>query len=390
MATYDRVSPANLTNYALVIDDPEGGEDADKGWEVDLQTRRFVSDFLESKFNSATSDTLKPAAVNDATLAGKVKGSTGNAGTQQGIVQGTVSTPDIRDGAVTAAKIAEGALTGTTLANGSVSTVKLADAPNGVTAAKINTGEISTAKLAALAVTDAKLASHASDDASRAVGSDHIKALSVTSGKIAVGAVGPDQMATGSSAQILVADGSGKFQKVSLTGDASLSNTGVLTLSNVGRASVRERAGNNVDAGAAAAATWNTRGVATAWTKEWETIASMVTIGTAGKISLAAGTYIIETSCPAYKVDEHISRIARYNSSDVLQETFYGTSAVAAAAGGEQTDTLAIAKMTFAASDYFKVEHFSTASQAVDGLGHASGSGGTYEMFATIKIHKIA
>src|SRR6266487_2281794 len=118
MATYNRVTPANLTNYSVVIDDPTGSEDANKINLVELQTRRFVYDFLITKFDSALSDVLKPGSLADTSLAGKVKGSTGNSGTQQGIVQGTVSTPDLRDSAVTAQKVAAGAISTTGIADG--------------------------------------------------------------------------------------------------------------------------------------------------------------------------------------------------------------------------------------------------------------------------------
>src|SRR5216117_696014 len=152
MATYPRVTPANLTNYTPVVDDPAAAEDSNKLYQVDLQTRRFVLDFLISKFDSTLSDVLKPAALADTSLAGKVKGSTGNAGTQQGIVQGTVSTPDLRDAAVTAQKLAAGAISTTGLSDGAVTTVNHADAPNGITTSKINDAQITTAKLATDAV----------------------------------------------------------------------------------------------------------------------------------------------------------------------------------------------------------------------------------------------
>lgn len=389
MATYTRVTPANLTNYLAVINDPADGEDANKLAQVDLQTRRFVYDFLSARFDSAASDVLKAAAIVDATVAGKIKGSTSNSGTQQAIVQGTVSTPDLRDGCVTAAKMAASAIAGTSLVDGAVTTVKLADSPNGVATAKLQDLAVTTAKIDNKAVTDTKLANDATTDANRAVGTDHLKDLAVTNAKIAANTiVAADKLTTGLSGQIMVADGSGKFQKVTLTGDATLSSAGVLTIGSGGLACVRERVGNTVVGGASAATTWQVRGVSAAWQKEWETV-SLVTIGASGKISLAAGTYMIELSSPAYKVDEHITRLIRYNSSNVVQETTYGSSEVSAAADGVQTRSVLLAKMTFAASDYLTVEHWTKAANGTDGLGHPSGSGGTYEVYATIRIQKV-
>src|SRR5438876_783020 len=214
MATYPRVTPASLANYAPVIDDPTGSEDANKVNLVHLQTRRFVYDFLSAKFDQAASDVLKAAAIVDATLAGKVKGSTGNAGSQQAIVQGTISTPDLRDAAVTASKLAAGAIATTGLADSAVTTVKLADSPNGVTTAKVNDLQITTAKLANDAVDATKLKDSASTDSDRAVTTDHIRDSAITSAKIAANAVTVAKLETASSGQILVADNTGAFKKV--------------------------------------------------------------------------------------------------------------------------------------------------------------------------------
>jgi hypothetical protein len=53
---------------------------------------------VQIKDNDITSDDIADAAV---------RGATGNAGTQQEIATGTVSTPDLRDDAVTPAKVLE-------------------------------------------------------------------------------------------------------------------------------------------------------------------------------------------------------------------------------------------------------------------------------------------
>ncbi len=391
MATYPRVSPANLTAFIDVIDDPAVGEDANKLYLVDLQTRRFISDFLETKFDSSASDALKPAAVVDATLAGKVKGSTSNAGSQQAIVQGTISTPDLRDDCVTAAKIADGAISGVLLADDSVVTSKLGEAPNGVATSNINDLAVTTAKLAADSVDSAKLKDSSSTDADRAVTTDHIRDSAVTTGKIAANAVTGAKMVAGTSGQILVANGSGVFTPVSVTGDAAISNAGVVTIGAAGHGKVIERAANTVVGGVNSAATWNIRGVTVPWIKEYETVTSMIDITAgSGKISLAAGTYLLEVISPGYKVDEHICRISRYNVSNVLQESIYGTSEISTAADAVQTASQVLAKMTFVGTDYFKVEHWTKTANATDGFGHPTSSGGTYEIYTTIKVQKIA
>lgn len=390
MATYPRITPATLANLAPVIDDPTGSEDANKVNLVHLQTRRFISDFLASKFDSAAGDVLKASAVADATVAGKIKGSTGNAGSQQAIVQGTVSTPDLRDSAVSTQKINDNAVSTNKLSDGAVTTVKHADAPNGITTAKINDSQVTEAKLADDSVTAAKLKDSASTDADRAVTTDHIRDSAVTSAKIAANAVTVAKLETASSGQILVADGSGAFKKVTMSGDATINASGVVTVGALGYAKIVERAGNTVVGGANSATTWNVRGNIVSWVKEWETVASLVTLGASGKISLAAGTYLIEASSPAYKTDEHILRLVRYNSSDVVQETFYGTSELSNAADAVQSRSFVIAKSAFVASDYFKLEHWTKTANATDGMGRPSSSGGTYEIYAQICIKRLA
>lgn len=390
MATYSRVTPANLTNFSAVVDDPAGSEDANKVNLVHLQTRRFVYDFLISKFDISASDVLKAAAVVDATVAGKIKGSTGNAGTQQAIVQGTISTPDLRDASVTSQKIAASAISTTLLSDGAVTTAKHADSPNGISTAKINDAQITEAKLADDSVTAAKLKDSASTDSDRSVTTDHIRDSAVTTAKLAANSVTGAKMVAGTSGYILVANGSGVFTPVAMSGDATITNAGVVTIGTAGLAKVIERAGNTVVGGANSAASWNVRGVTITWIKEWETVASLVTIGASGKISLAAGTYLIEATAPGYKTDEHICRISRYNSSDVLQESIYGTSELSNAADAVQSSSKVLAKMAFAASDYFKLEHWTKTANATDGLGRPSSSGGTYEIYSTIRIQRIA
>jgi len=372
------------------VDDPVGGEDANKIHLVFLQTRRFVYDFLSSRFDSALGDILKPGSLGDTSLAGKVKGSTGNSGTQQSVVQGTISTPDLRDGAVSSAKLAVGAVSTTVISDQSITTVKIADSPNGVSTAKINDAQVTTAKLANDAVDNTKLKDSASVDSDRAVTSDHIRDSAITSAKIAANAVTVAKLETASSGQILVADSTGAFKKVTVSGDATMSSTGVVTVGSLGYAKVTERSGNTVVGGASVAVTWNIRGVAVAWNKDYETVTGLVTIGASGKISLAAGTYLIEVSAPGYKTDEHITRLIRYNSSNVVQETTYGSSEISTAAAVVQTRSCLLAKMTFAASDYFTVEHWSKTANATDGLGHPSSSGGTYEVYTVIKVQRIS
>jgi hypothetical protein len=392
MATYPQLSPATLTNLAAVVNDPTDSEDANKLAQVDLQTRKFIYDYLIGKFDPST-ELLNASALGDASMASKVKGSTANSGgTERAIVQGTVSTPDIRDGAITAAKIADGVLTTALIADGSITADKLG--ASSVITSKIGAGQVTTEKLANDAVDAAKL----KDDATGAAGavtSDHIRHEAVTTEKIADAAVTPEKLAPAAGpAYILVSDGDNEFQPVLISGDASMTSAGVLTVGSSGLAIVEERAANGIAggdsvAGGAAFTLFNVRGVAVTWVNMFQSIA-FVTLPGAGKIQLTAGTYIIEASVPGHEVGLHICRLSRYNASDIFQEAVYGTSETAPAAAGVQTRSFLRAKVVCAATDYLKLEHWTAAVKATTGLGVAVSSGGDYEKHAQVRIQKIA
>ena len=164
MADYSRISPATLTNWSAVIADPTTNEQANLLWQAILQTRQFVYDFLNAKFDSSASDILKAAALTATSLASKVRGSTSNSGTVQEIVQGTVSTPDFRALAVTTAVLADSAVTTAKLADANVTTAKLAALA--VTTAELGVAAVTTAKLAADAVDNTILKDDATGAAS--------------------------------------------------------------------------------------------------------------------------------------------------------------------------------------------------------------------------------
>lgn len=390
MASYPRITPATLANLLPVINDPQDSEDANKVGQVDLQTRRFVSDFLETKFDSVASDVLKADAITDVTVAGKVKGSTSNSGTQQGIVQGTVSTPDLRDDAVNANKILAASVTTVKIADGNVTTAKINDLA--VTTAKIADSQITTAKLATDSVDNTILKDDATGVAG-AVTADHIRSLAVTQAKINNAAVGPNQLFLGSaSGHLLVADGSLKFQSVALSGDATILSTGVITLTQNGISVVEEKAANGVSGGGSTAVTWNLRGSTVPWVIKFQTVASMINLGLgAGKISFAAaGSYIIRARAVGYKVGKNVIRINRFNSSDVSQETFNGTAQQCPAAAAITTQSFVEARIVIASGDYIKIEHWTELTEAVDGFGLAVSSGSGDEIYSSVEIQKSA
>jgi hypothetical protein len=394
MADYTRINPATIANLAAVIDDPTDTEAANKLAQVDLQTRRFIYDFLITKFDETTGKLLA-ASLDSDSLSGTVSGSTSNGGTQRGIVQGTISDVDIRSSAVTTNKIADDAVTNAKINASAVGTTEIADLA--VTTGKINDLAVTEGKL----INDAVTADKLKDDATGAAGavtSDHIRSSAVTTAKIADNAVTGAKLPAGSAEGQVLVTGTTPFTFAvkTMSGGATIDANGVVTLATASQCELIERANNATNCNASAAATWQNRGsstVAVAWVENWRIPTSaFVAVDADGKVTFTAtGTYLIRASAPGYKCGKHISRLVRYNVSNVVQETYYGSSEVSAAADGVQTRTQVVGKITVAAlTDYVLLEHWTEAVEAADGLGKATSSGGTYETYARMEISKIA
>lgn len=393
MPTYDPIA-ATLAALNTVKNNPADSENPNTLGAYDRQVKNFIYDYLTKVItDDPTQPTIKAAAIPPASLAGLVSGSTSNAGTQQGIVQGTVSTPDLRDSAVSAAKLADGAVTENKLGALSVATSKLQLLS--VTAAQIADATITGAKMVAKTVDTTQIA----DDAIQPAQIDDNAVLTAA---ILNGQVTPAKLANGTAeGQILVSGANPyAFAAVTMSGGASINASGVVTLANTGIVEIEERTNAGTGGGGAGATTWNLRGVTIAWTKTYDTVmsgggASFVSL-TSGQapITVSAGTYIIAASAPGYKTGAHQIRLARYNSTNVFQEAIWGSSETAPAAANIQSRSRVEGVVTFAAGDYIKVEHYTTAAEAVDGLGvpcssPATAGETTYEVYAQVRIQKI-
>ncbi|MFC1500993.1 hypothetical protein ACFL58_00895 [Elusimicrobiota bacterium] len=104
------------------------------------------------------------------------------------------------------------------------------------------------------------------------------------------------------------------------------------------------------------------------------------------QVTLAAGTYRIMASAPAYYVGAHKLRLR--NITD-------GTTAVYGTAALSNTSTQASSGrsvcqgiVTIAAQKTFEVQHYCASTRATDGLGQAAGFGDT-EIYAILCIQKI-
>lgn len=388
MADYPRILPATLANWLPVTNDPTDFESADKLAQVDLQTRRFVYDYLLTKFDSST-EFLLPAVLGPGTLTNRVSGAQGNASPSQDIVASSVSTPDLRDQCVSTAKLADGAVTTAKIGTAQITADLMA--PNSVTVASIPNGSIGTTQLAPGCVDSTILKSDATGIAG-AVTSQHIQAGAVTSSKLASGAVTSSALMPGSiPGQLLIAgDSPYQFTPQAMSGGATIDKNGVITLRINNISFLAERQNNGIACGASITG-YQVRGSVTVWTEIWRVSpTAFVTTTPAGHISLPPGLYIVEATAPAYKSNQHICRLVRYNGLNAFQESYYGTSANTYVSGGnsDQSATLVKAFFNMAPNDYIQLEHYiNTADPA--GLGAPSNSGGTYEIYATMLIRSL-
>ena len=157
-----------------------------------------------------------------------------------------VTTNKLASGAITAAKIAAGAISEIGIADGSITTAKLADGT--VTTVKITDGAITSAKILDGTIATADIADGAIDSAKILDGT-------IVDADIAAGAaIALSKLASGLGAQIIVGNATGVPTYVAMSGDATIANTGALTIADGAVNSAKILDGTIVDADIAAGA----------------------------------------------------------------------------------------------------------------------------------------
>jgi|GEM_PF-3101415 len=150
----------------------------------------------------------------DATIANSGALTIANAAvTSAKIADATIATADLADGSVTSVKIADGTIAAADLASGSVTTSQILD------------GTIAAADLANSSVTVAKLATAGVADANRVYTTN-------ATGVPTLSPIGSFASTALPSANIYVGNAGGVASAVSLSGDATISNSGALTITN--------------------------------------------------------------------------------------------------------------------------------------------------------------
>lgn len=102
------------------------------------------------------------------------------------------------------------------------------------------------------------------------------------------------------------------------------------------------------------------------------------------QITLPAGTYFIEASAPAYKVDFHKALWRNVTDSTTLIQ---GTSELTGSGVDVTTRSFYSNRFTIATSKVFELRHWCSATRAGDGFGRATGF--FNEVYSDVKIWKI-
>jgi uncharacterized coiled-coil protein SlyX len=106
----------------------------------------------------------------------------------------------------------------------------------------------------------------------------------------------------------------------------------------------------------------------------------------ANQFTLASGTYVINVSVPAYKVNGHQSQLYDVTNSAVVA---VGTPENTGAGDAVTNHSFIRTRITIVASTTYRIEHQSTATFAGSGFGRAT-SMATEEVYTIVQIIRIA
>jgi|TARA_R100000482_G_scaffold92720_1_gene38390 hypothetical protein len=145
---------------------------------------------------------------------------------------------------------------------------------------------------------------------------------------------------------------------------------------------IAETESAGVSAGSFTSGDWRTRDLTDTPITDPDNIVSVSN----NQFTLGAGTYLIEASAPAYHINAHQARLYNATDSSVVQ---YGQNAYATSADNVQTNAYVSARFTITASKAFEIQHRSTLSKTVNGLGIGFDFGSTM-IYTVVKIFKEA
>ena len=172
----------------------------------------------------------------------------------------------------------------------------------------------------------------------------------------------------GSSGQALVTDASGNLSFADKGKFASY-------------AIIADQKSNTTDGGTFTSGAWRTRDLNT----ELSDPDGIVSISS-NQFTLAAGSYLIEWSCPAMRCGRHQSRLYDITASASIQSGKSTTSDTGA--DGDQNDSDGAVRITISANNIYEIQHQCSTTEATIGLGNATDFG--TEIYTLVKIFKEA
>ena len=142
---------------------------------------------------------------------------------------------------------------------------------------------------------------------------------------------------------------------------------------------IADQKSQDTDGGTFTTGDWRTRDLNT----ELADPDSIVSISS-NQFTLAAGSYLIEWSCPALRVGRHQSRLYDITGSASIQ---HGKSTVSDTGGdGDQNDSDGAARITISANNTYEIQHRCSSTYSSTGLGNGADMGA--EIYTLVKIHK--
>ena len=142
---------------------------------------------------------------------------------------------------------------------------------------------------------------------------------------------------------------------------------------------IADQKSQDTDGGTFTAGDWRTRDLNT----ELADPDSIVSISS-NQFTLAAGSYLIEWSCPALRVGRHQSRLYDITGSASIQ---HGKSAVSdTGSDGDGNDSDGAARITISANNIYEIQHRCSSTYSSTGLGNGADMGA--EIYTLVKIHK--
>lgn len=264
------------------------------------------------------------------------------------LADAAVGTDQLADGAVTAAKLATGIVSGSIIADGAVGTTQIEDAA--VTTAKIANLAIGTALIAGAAVTPAK-------------------------------------MGGATANQILVGQTGGAWNAVTLSGGATIDNTGVLTIVNpiaVDVAILQDIKADGTDGGTFTSGALQTRDL-----NSLNDPASFVALS-GNKFTIPVGKYIIWAEVPAYLVGDH--QAVLYDETNAVIK-FSGSSSSNASTDLHTSRSVITGYLDLSsagAPTQFSIKHQCSTTEATDGFGKHSSFTVAQEVYTQVMLFKVA